>query len=105
MGKTFKEDFIDMFGKKKWNELQTVKHSMYKPPDSEVGQVVFRLLEMFDYECFSYGDNQGIPKEEAKALLKRHREEIFHMEGLGVPSFIGLFSGVFDFLLEEDADN
>lgn len=95
---TIKEDFEKTFGKKKWKELQVVYHSIEEPPKSEEGKVIFRLLEMLDYECFKFGDNQGIDEKKAKTFLIRHKEEMKNMKDLKPTSYIGLMAGVFNFL-------
>lgn len=96
----FKDDFVETFGEDKWGELQVVYHSTETPPNDESAQVAFRMLEMFDFECFKYGDNQDIDKEEAKSLLIRNKEEIKKME-MSPTSYIGLMAGVFSFLSDD----
>ena len=95
--RTIKEDFIAKFGKDKFEELQCVKHSEELPPSDEVGKVIFRLLEMIDFNCFKYGDNQGMDENEVRCFLKTHSQEIFGMN-IKPTSSIGLLSGVFNFM-------
>jgi len=70
------------------------------PPNNESAKVAFRLLEMFDFRCFDYGDNQGIEEEKAKRVLIKNKEEIFAME-LPPTSYLGLLAGAFNFLTED----
>ena len=96
----FEEDFKKTFGVDKWGELQVVYHSNEAQPNDECAKVAFRLLEMIDFQCFQYGDNQGIDEEEAKAFLVRNRDEELEME-MPPTSYMGLMAGVFNFLRED----
>ena len=96
----FKEDFVKTFGTEKWRELQVVYHSTETPPDDESAQVAFRLLEMFDFRCFDYGDNQDIDEDAAKALLIRNRNDVLEMN-MPPTSYMGLMVGAFSFLSDD----
>ena len=102
--KIIKDDFVRTFNKQKWDELQTVKHSRENQPDGEAEKVVFRLMEMFDFDCFKYGDNDGISKQKAKAFLIRHKKDILKMK-IPPTSYSGLLAGTFNFLAQNEKES
>lgn len=97
----FREDFLNTFGNDKWKELQVVYHSTESPPEDESAKVAFRLLEMIDFQCFKYGDNQGIEEDTARDILVRNRDEVLKMD-MPPTSFIGLMAGAFSFLTDKE---
>ena len=97
---TFKTDMVEEYGIEKWRELQTSYHSQEMPPSDEDAQVAFRVLEMFDFRCFDYGDNQGIDEERVKEILIKNRDEVKNME-MNPTSYIGARVGVFNFLIDD----
>jgi len=58
---------------------------------------------MFDWRCFDYGDNQEIDEEQAKQLLIRHKQELMN-SNVPPPSFLGIFAGAYDFLMNKEEE-
>lgn len=102
----FKQKFIDKYGLDKWGELQFPMHLEFNSLDHRIGEIgheriVYRLLEMFDFQCFKYGDNQGIDEEWAKDFLIEFKDVVGDCN-IDPPSFIGLMAGAYSFLYEDD---
>jgi len=99
------EDYKKEFGEDSFRDVisKVYNHSELKsstPPENEEQQLYYSLLAMLDFQCFTYEDKpKGITQQQTIRFLKDHKKRI----KCDAPSMIGLFSGVFNFLIDEKA--
>ncbi len=99
------EDYKKEFGEASFRDVisKLYNHSHLrssKIPENEEQQLYYSLLTMLDFQCFIYEDKpKGITQQQTIKFLKDHKKRI----KCDVPSMIGLFSGVFNFLIDEKA--
>lgn len=98
------EDFKKLYGKDMLIEVvgaaerhSDMTHS--EIPENEEQRLYYSLLKMLDFECFRYGDApKGLTQQKTIEFLKDHKDLI----KCEPPSMIGLFVGVYNFMMDND---
>jgi len=105
MSRGIKEKFERRFGPELAEVVleRTGTHSKFfgsEVPENGDERLVYGLLEILDFKCLEHGCYAGgITEDEVKGFLLNHKEEVRDMN-IDPPSFLGIVTGVFDFLKE-----
>lgn len=103
-----RDKFADKFGEKETEKLYMAALSHKEGLITEQGDDLFiwAILVVIDFQCVEIEDYRKyheikISYEDFKKFCIEHRKEILEYNG-EPPSYLGLFCGAFNFLMEEE---
>jgi len=79
------------------------RHSQELVPGLEGDKLLFALLEILDFECCKYGDAYPTLTEDAiRTFVLCHRQKVLALPS--PPSYLGVLTGSFSFLCEDESE-